>query len=243
MRGWSLLLGGVLALIPAVWGPALFLSLREPAPPAPSGGPAAERGGGLAGASSQEVEPAAFASAEGVLLHLPAYRVRGVAFHEAALPGAHSLRPFGRCRPCRHHRFSPPAADGSGLRYAVMPPRGRGTSPTSAVDVVVGPGTSVRSPVTGTVRSVERYRLYGRHPDTRVVIRPEGAAGIHVVLLHLWGVTLSEGDRVEATVTPVGRARRLPFPSQVDRFVPGGLPHVHLEVVDARARRQATKQG
>lgn len=243
MRGRGLLLAGVLALVPGVWGPALFLSLREPAPPALAGVASAEETDGLAGASGEGVEPIVFASGAGVDLHLPALRPRGVAFHEAALPGARSLRPLGRCRPCRHHRFTPPSPDGPGLRYAVMPPRGRGTSPTSAVDVVVGPGARVRSPVSGTVRSVERYRLYGRHADIRVVIRPDGPPGIEVVLLHLRGVTLSAGDRVEASVTPVGRARKLPFRSQVDRFVPGGLPHVHLEVVDARARRQAAKQG
>lgn len=50
---------------------------------------------------------------------------------------------------------------------------------------------------------------------------------------------LAPGDRVVAGVTPLGRARSFPFRSQVDRYVRGGRPHVHVEVVDARARDEA----
>jgi hypothetical protein len=250
MRARALALGGALLLVPTVWGAGVVLSMRASSP-SPSA-EAAERSDlpaavatGRAGAPAG---PVVFASGWGVSgwgvrLHLPADEVRAVAFHEASFPGAVGLRPMGRCGLCRHPRFEAPADDRSGLRYLVLPPRGRGSPPTSAVDVVVGPEAVVRSPVTGRVRSVERYRLYGRHRDVRVALRPNGAPGIDVVILHLRGVRLSEGDRVEASVTPIGRARRFAFRSQVDRFVPGGLPHVHLEVVDARARRQATKRG
>jgi hypothetical protein len=41
-------------------------------------------------------------------------------------------------------------------------------------------------------------------------------------------------------VTVIGAPRRLPFESQVDRYVPGRYPHVHLEVKDAAPTRQAT---
>jgi hypothetical protein len=242
-RRHTLLLMGALVLVTAVWVPALVLSMRDPHPPmfpAPSAGEAAWGTTGVVAERPRATgDTPAFASAGEVVLQLPARRVRGVAFHEAALPGAKAMRPVGRCAPCRHHRFAPRPADGSGLRFIVLPPRGRGSSPTSAVDVVVGARTTLFSPVTGTVRAVEPYRLYGRHRDVRVVLRPDGAPGTHVILIHLRGVRLSEGDRVEASVTPLGWARGFPFGSQVDRYVRGGLPHVHIEVVDARARRKA----
>lgn len=238
MRARTLLLAGVLGVMAAAWGPVL--SLRDPARLPP---PGVEEASGVAEALAEGRPPVratpVFARAGDVLLHLPAPRARGVAFHEAAFPGASAMRPVGRCAPCRHHRFVPRSADGSGLRFIVMPPRGRGSPPTSAVDVVVGHRTTFLSPVTGTVRSVEPYRLYGRHRDVRVILRPRGAPGIDVVLLHLRGVRVSEGDRVEASVTPLGWARRFPFGSQVDRYVGGDLPHVHVEVVDAGVRRTA----
>lgn len=245
MRARTVALGVALVLVPMLWGVGLVRSMRAPAPPASAD--AAEQHDRMAPgeteAAGTPADAVVFASGRGVRLHLPAEEVRAVAFHEASFPGAIGLRPVGRCGPCRHPRFRAPSDDGSGLRYVVLAPRGRRSSPTSAVDVVVGPEALVRSPVTGRVRSVERYRLYGRHRDVRIALRPDGAPGIDVVILHLRGVRLSEGDRVEASVTRIGRARGFRFRSQVDRFVPGSLPHVHLEVVDARARRQATKQG
>jgi hypothetical protein len=61
-----------------------------------------------------------------------------------------------------------------------------------------------------------------------------------VVLLHVGAVQLRPGDEVEASVTLVGSPRPLPFESQVDRYVSGRYPHVHLEVKDASAARSAT---
>ncbi|HEX6208463.1 MAG TPA: M23 family metallopeptidase [Actinomycetota bacterium] len=190
----------------------------------------------IEGGSAPPATPV-FAEALGIRLHLPASSPRLVAFHEASMEGALPMLPHGRCRPCRHPRFRPgPAGD---LRYAVMDPRGRGSPPTSAVDVVVSGEARVLSPVSGRVIEARRYRLYGRHPDVRVAIAPDGAPGIEVVLLHLRSGRLAPGDRVVAGVTPLGRARSFSFRSQVDRYTAGRLPHVHVEVVDARARNQA----
>lgn len=183
-----------------------------------------------------------FAGVAGVRLRLPREDVRLVAFHEASLAGARAMRPVGRCAPCRHPGFRPgPAADPV-LRYAVMDPRGRPWPPTTAVDLVVREGTVLRSPVTGVVRVSRPYRLYDRYWDHRLAIVPDGAVGVEVIVLHLRGSTLSPGDRVVASVTPLGVARSLPFTSQVDRYVAGDHPHAHLEVVDAEARREAKER-
>lgn len=236
MRGRGWLIAAAL-LLPLVWIPAVVTTLGEPPRPAPTPGPSVDPA-----PSPPAPEPLRpFAAVPGVVLHLPAERVRGVAFHEASMEGAMAMRPLGRCRPCRHPRFRAPAPEGP-LRYMVMDPRGRGSAPTSSVDVVLGRRTEVLAPVTGRVRVARRYRLYGRYPDRRVAIVPDGAVGIEVVIIHLRGVRLAAGDRVTASVTPLGWARGFTFDSQVDRYVRGGHPHVHIEVVDAEARREAKRR-
>jgi len=221
-------------LLPAVWIPALLAGGRdaprivEPSPEEVASEP-----------ESPVPGTPVFAETLGVPLHLPAASVRLVAFHEASMEGAIAMLPFGTCRPCRHPRFRPPPAGGVDLRYAVMDPRGRGTPPISAVDVVLDGDARVLSPVSGRVRVVRSYRLYGRYADTRVAIVPEGAPGLEVVLLHLRSGRLAPGDRVVAGVTSLGWARPFPFRSQVDRYARGGHPHVHVEVVDAQARDEA----
>ena len=225
------------ALVPAVWVPTFFVprgatrSAPQPSPEAePTPAPAAV---------SEEAD--VFADSAGIGLEAPAAEIRAIAYHEASRAGAFALRPYGRCGRCRHPRFEPPADDGSGRIYHVMPSRGRRSAPTSAVDVVVDPEERVLAPVSGRVREVRVYRLYGRYRDIRVAIVPDGAPRLEVVLLHLRGVRLERGDRVVASETPLGRARGLPFSSQVDRYVRGKPPHVHIEVVDAQTRREERK--
>lgn len=172
-----------------------------------------------------------FGVGDGIRLRMLTETPVAVAFHEASYRDAVRLRPLGVCGVCRNRwKFTPPPPVDGDLRYMVMDTRGRSQPATSAVDVVVRRRGEIVSPVDGVVRRVKRYRLYGRYRDTRVEIRPRGTARRLVVLLHLSHVRLRSGDRVEASVTPIGFARRLPFQSQVDRYVPGGHPHVHVEV-------------
>jgi hypothetical protein len=106
------------------------------------------------------------------------------------------------------------------------------------VDVVLRRRDRVLAPVTGRIRSVRRYRLYGRYRDVRVAIVPEGRPHRLVVVIHLRGVRIRRGEHVVASETVLGRARRFPFRSQVDRYVRGRFPHVHIEVKRAPARRR-----
>jgi hypothetical protein len=181
-----------------------------------------------------------FATAGGVRLRLVSAEPVVIAFHEASYDDALALRPSGVCGRCRNPtKFTAPPARDPSLRYLVTHSRGRDTPATSASDLVLPRGTPVLSPVDGTVTRVRRYRLYRAYPDVRVEIRPDSAPGRRVVLLHLGAVPVRRGDRVTASTTVLGAPRRLPFESQVDRYVRGRYPHVHLEVKDAAAARQA----
>jgi hypothetical protein len=189
--------------------------------------------------TDQELLPS-FAVGDRVRLHLPAESLVAVAFHEASYGDAVRLRPLGVCRICRNRwKFSPPPAVDRDLRYIVMDSRGRSHPATSAVDVVMSRNAEIVSPVDGVVRRVKRYRLYGGYRDVRVEIRATGMRR-RVVLLHLSHVRLSKGDRVQASVTGIGLPRRLPFESQVDRYVRGRYPHVHLEVKRPAARHRSS---
>lgn len=152
------------------------------------------------------------------ILH-PTGRVERVGFHESTLDGALELVPL------------PTAVEATTLRS-----RSRGHGPTTAVDVVSDPDDAVRAPVSGTVAEARPYLLYCTHPDETVVIIPDGQPTWLVRVLHVEGLRVAPGDRVEAGVTEVAaRPRRLPFRSQIDRLAPTQpvWPHVHVEVDDS----------
>jgi hypothetical protein len=122
------------------------------------------------------------------------------------------------------------------LPHRVMASRGRGTGATTAVDIVVPPRRRVRSPVTGTVIAVERYLLYCRTRDWKVVLAPSSHPRLRVLVLHMARPNVREGDKVVAGSTALGRAARNDRPSaQVNRYFPDRHPHVHIEVERNRA--------
>jgi hypothetical protein len=172
-----------------------------------------------------------FAIAGGVRLRLPTTGPVALAYHEASMPRRFPLRPLGSCVKCRNRwKFRPSRVGPSDLEYMVMDTRGRAGAATSAVDVVVRRWERVRSPVSGRVWRVRHYALYGRYPDVRVAIVPEGRPDRRVVIIHLRDPRVRPGERVMASQTLLGWARRFPFESQVDRYVRGRFPHVHIEV-------------
>ena len=205
----------------------------EPAPdPEPEPGPEPEPEEVVEG-EPEEAEPAAevaeasrvvtesgwtpFAIASGVVLHHPAAYVERIGFHEANHRGARQLE------------VQPDAIAPITLRS-----RARHTGSRSAADIVVDPDGEIRSPVTGTVIRAGTYVLYCDYSDGFVVIDPDARPGWEVKLLHIDGVQVQPGDRVEAGVTPLAaRPTPLPFESQVDKHTAEpSWPHVHVEVVD-----------
>ncbi|HYH28081.1 MAG TPA: hypothetical protein VEA19_04785 [Actinomycetota bacterium] len=189
-------------------------------------------------ASSAEPLPV-FATADGVEVRLVSAETIAVAFHEASRKRAMAMTPHGVCVVCRNRgKFRPPPGGSRELPYLVLDSRGRRFAATSAVDLVLPEGSVVRAPVSGVVTGYKRYRLYDRYPDARVAIRPDGHPDREVVMIHLAGVRLQRGQRVEASVTEIGSVRRFPFESHVERYA-GRHPHVHLEVKDGTAASRA----
>jgi hypothetical protein len=122
------------------------------------------------------------------------------------------------------------------LPHRVMASRGRGTSASSAVDIVVPSRARIRAPVTGTVTAVKRYLLYCRTRDWKVVIAPMSHPRLRVLVLHMVRPAVHDGDEVVAGSTVIGRAARNDEPTaQANRYFPDRFPHIHVEVERDRA--------
>jgi len=158
-----------------------------------------------------------FAVAQGLVLLHPSAVVERVGFHQAGHDGARRLE-----------------AVATTAAPVVLEDRGRGTDLQTAADIVVPPDAEIRAPVTGTVKRAGRYVLYCDDTDDYAVIEPDGRPGWEVKVLHIVGVQVQAGQRVEAGVTVVAPSPRvLPFASQVDDHTADpAWPHVHVEVVD-----------
>jgi hypothetical protein len=167
-------------------------------------------------ASVDQTHPVAL-TWDGIDLRLPSAMTELVGFHESNHDGARDVQAYeGR------------------VRHLVMESRERGTSPRGASDIVVHPDVELRAMVSGIVKRAGSYTLYCDKKDDFVVIEPDGRPGIEVKMLHLAGVQLRAGERVEAGVTVLApRPTKLPFASQVDEHSASGWPHVHVEVVDS----------
>lgn len=167
-------------------------------------------------------------------LVIPAHRDAEavVGFHQAGpRSGAQALVPFGSTVASDFPGFNVfDSQDGHGSEHVVLASRGRGTSPTSAVDVALHAGENVLAPLDGTVVNVAPYSLYGETRDVTVAIRSTSDPSLAVHLFHLEGPMVEEGQEVTAGVTPLATVRELPFASQIDRTTKDGRPHVHLEV-------------
>jgi biotin carboxyl carrier protein len=165
-----------------------------------------------------------FAAVEGVVLLHPAAHVELIGYHEAGHSGARELEPLE-----------------SSVPHVVLESRDRGTTPRSAADIVVDPDGEIRAPVSGVVRRAGTYVLYCDHSDDYAVIEPDARPGWEVKVLHIDGVTVRAGDRVEAGATVIApRPTPLPFRSQIDDLTAEpSWPHVHVEVVDPSIPNQA----
>ena len=169
-----------------------------------------------------------YAKVAEIVLHHPSDQVEAIGFHQSAQDGAQEQWPTDRAR-----------------RWFVMESRDRDTTEKGAADIVVAPGRELRVPVTGTVIRAGSYTLYCDNTDQYAVIEPDAHPGWEVKVLHIQGLALTKGQRVEAGVTRLAaNARVLPFPSQVedDTGLPA-WPHVHIEVVDPTVKDRPTGPG
>lgn len=158
-----------------------------------------------------------FAETGGITLRQPSTTVEMIGFHESNHDGAQQLEVAASAPPTR-----------------TLDSRDRPTGSRSSADIVAHPDRAVRAPVSGTVERAGTYRLYCDYHDDYVVIDPDDHPGWEVKLLHIDGVRVHPGDRVEAGTTVLApRPTQLPFESQVDRHSANrDWPHVHLEVID-----------
>lgn len=177
--------------------------------------PAAEPVSAARSVKEQAYIPMAF-FADVQIVH-PSARVERVGFHESNHDGARQLEVL-------------PTA----IAPLTLETRERGTGSRTAADVVVDPQSEIRAPVTGTVLRAGGYILYCEHNDDFVVIEPDSHPGWELKVLHINGIQVSKGEKVEAGVTVLAPApTQLPFDSQVDEFTAEpSWPHVHLELVD-----------
>ena len=168
-----------------------------------------------------------FATVGGITLHHPATAVAHIGFHQSNRGGGLAQEPLVVPTP-----------------MTTMPSRYRGTPARSAADIVVHPLLEVRSPVTGTVLRSGNYTLYCRYTDGFVVVRPDAQPNLEVGVLHITGVRVRPGQRVEAGSTVLAaHATLFPFSSQVDDYTATPWPHVHVEVVDPTIPNRPSSSG
>ncbi len=169
-----------------------------------------------------------YATVGAITLHHPSDHAEAIGYHESAQDGAQLQSTVA-----------------GSVRWFLQETRDRGTGPRTAADIVVEPDREVRVPVTGTVIRAGTYTLYCDHVDQFAVIEPDAHPGWQVKVLHIEGLALRVGQRVEAGVTRLAsRARVLPFPSTVedDTGLPS-WPHVHVEVIDPTVPDRPTGPG
>lgn len=83
------------------------------------------------------------------------------------------------------------------------------TEMDTSIDVGGEAGTQVYSPIDGTVVKVNTYDLYETVEDYEIHIQPTGHAELDLVIIHIDSVSVKEGDKVVAGVTPVAIVRDL----------------------------------
>lgn len=228
------------------WGPDLELHRERAAATrrleiarreAKAGQAAVKGGSGEAGAgpaSQKRALPPVFAVVHGQELLLPARNAVIVGFHEASYPVAFPMAPVGNLlvddNVGKFDVVPAVAVPAAAPNYVIMSSRGRPHAATSAVDIVPADGEPVLSPVTGTVVRAEAYDLYGKYPDNRVEIVPDGRPDLTVTMLHVWKLRVKPGERVIAGESAIAKAAtKFPFNSHVDVYAGGHPPHVHIE--------------
>lgn len=213
-------------------GPGPDSLVGGPGADALMGGPGVDGCAQGVGAGSKDgCEVLPIGESAGLVLFQPTRSLIGVGFHESLFQTAATMRPMGRLvTNANPGKFSPlPPTDGP--RYVVMGSRGRPTSATTAVDIVLPSRGPALSPVNGRVVLVRPYLLYCRFRDWQVVIRPDGRPDLRVMVLHMGSVQVFAGQRVAASVTVLGTAWSNDAPdSQQNLYFPDQYPHIHVEI-------------
>ena len=120
--------------------------------------------------------------------------------------------------------------------------RSTNAGPTlSAIDCGGAVGTTVYSPVDGTVVLVKKYKLYDEYDDIQIHIQPEGRDDLDVVLIHVQNAVVEAGDEVVAGETELAEIRDvyayIGESMQLKDYTAKGDNgnHTHIQVNDATA--------
>jgi len=188
-----------------------------------------------------------FASYAKLKLRLPVSvgKLTEVGFHQASYPWALRMKTplkdadatkANKKRGTSRDATSQPTGENAVLVGKVLRMwRSRPGKPDTAADVGAKPGSTVYSPVSGTVVKIKSYKLYGKYPDYEMHIVPDGYDNLDIVMIHLADLEVKTGDRVVAGVTKVAHVRKLSdkFTDQLSQYTKDGGDHVHLQVNDA----------
>jgi murein DD-endopeptidase MepM/ murein hydrolase activator NlpD len=198
-----------------------------------------------------------FAHYKTLNLHLPVpmMRLTEIGFHQAsyawALPMKTSLKDanlsvVGKTKTTNRNRAAQPSGPNAFMTGSVIRMwRNRPGKPNTAADVGAFAGTTVLSPVSGTVVRIKSYKLYGRYPDYEMHIIPDGTSGLDVVMIHLTDLSCSPGDHVIGGVTPVAKIRKFSdkFHDQLADYTQSPGDHVHIQVNDSNYHGYRGLQG
>ena len=178
--------------------------------------------------------PVAPADLTGVLFHQASYRYALVMTTE--LPDA-DMTKVSETRQCRvnHEQIEGEWLDADAMHLWRT---ADSTEMDTSIDAGAAAGTTLRSPVTGTVVLVKDYELYGEVPDIEIHIQPTGRPDLDVVLIHTYDPLVKAGDKVEAGVTEISHVRDIAkdlTDVQLAFYTPADDPgnHTHVQVNDA----------
>lgn len=166
------------------------------------------------------------ARAEGVQVHIPVDpdRVTAAAFHAIDDP---SGVPLESTRALRIHQ---------------APRDGRVGPETAGLSVGAPAGTTVYSPVDGTIASITDYTVFGRIEGYEITITPAAAAsGLVLRMTHIsdptGGPRPSVGEAVRAGVTVLGRVHDFSqvAEQELSQFTADDGNHVDLELLRTEA--------
>ena len=121
------------------------------------------------------------------------------------------------------------------------------TEMDTSIDIGAYAGTTVYSPVDGTVVLIRDYRLYDDLDDIEIHIQPKGRPDLDVVLIHTYDPLVKAGDTLQAGLTPISHVRDIEkdlTDVQLGFFTPEGVGgnHTHVQVNDTNFEDYRTRR-
>ncbi|MBE0429632.1 MAG: M23 family metallopeptidase [Thermoleophilia bacterium] len=181
-------------------------------------------------------EPAAIllATTDEVELMLPVYeeQVTTIGYHPVDDDNVLSLVPNGYQLNDSFLGSLSGITGSEGPGYFMMGDSSKAVTGTGAIDVGAPAGTTVFSPVDGTVAGIRAYHVKGTCPDTEVKIKPLSQSNTMVVMTHLGNIQATLGQPVKAGITKIGAVRQLDgcLEQNLGSYTYDSGNHLHMQV-------------